>query len=223
MNIIFIIIASAIILMAFLNLVHLILKYRENKRTEQIYFMLIFVVFIISGINQIIREISGNYNSEINLTIAIGIAFFILASGISLVSKPKLAKFIAFLGIFVCLFYYIGISLNLFEEANIDQYITISIFIVMAVTTSTTDIILLYFLVKTRLSSVLGLFLGILIPTILGPFQIVLHIIPESVMKLSYLVINIILYLGFKGKLNFFEISEEEKRNRGLPIQNKEN
>ena len=93
----------------------------------------------------------------------------------------------------------------------------------MGVTTSTTDVILLYFLVKTRLSSVLGLFLGILIPTILGPFQIVLQIIPESVMKLSYLVINIILYLGFKGKLNFFEISEEEKKKRGLPIQKKEN
>ena len=67
-------------------------------------------------------------------------------------------------------------------------------------------IILFTFFIKTKLSPLFGLFLGMFIPLVVFIISFWIPAIVENI-PASYMLIimNILMYLGFQGKLDFFE------------------
>jgi hypothetical protein len=206
MDILVIIFAVLQIIAAFLNLWHFISRRKENKKEEQIYFIILFSIFVLSGINYLFIGISDVKYIPVSYGVSIAFLFNLLAAGIALVNKTQFSKPISIVGLVYSLLYVSLAQAHLLDNWGISDSINTLTNGISGLVCIVTIIIFGYYFLKTRLSPLLGLFIGILVPFV--QFMIIIisgNAIPEIYNVVLILTINLIMYLGFKGKLNFFE------------------
>jgi hypothetical protein len=197
-----------------MNISHLSKKRKQNPREEQLYLLTVFIVFIISSVTHLITGISELSNEYFNISISLIACFAIFATATSFTNNLKLARFYLTIGLIIGIVFDIGHFSGLYEQFGFEEIsITIAL-IIMTIFSIISSITILYYLVKTRISQILGLFIGIFIPTILG----IANITDDNYLILTYVIVNIVIYSGFKGKLKFFELTDEQKRARGIPV-----
>lgn len=197
----------------FFNLMHFINRIRKTHRKEQIFFIELFIMYLVSEAYFLIALIE---NTELPLTsymVGSIIILLFVAIAFVLVLKIRIAVFFNFFGIIYGSFYVYGETSGFFINNNIDSYTTT--LILMQIFSVLGLIVVGYYFIKTRLSPLLGLFIVQIIGVILG----ITGFLGDLLGQLVYtLFANITMFLGFKGKLNFFELSDEEKLKRGISI-----
>lgn len=187
-----------------LNLHHFIERRRENKKDEQIYFITLFAFFMLSAINYLFIGITDTKYLPVSFGISIGFLFFLLAAGMALIQKLKWSKPIGIIGIVYSLFYIALSQAGVFENWEMTETVNLITNGISGLVCIITLIIFGFYYFKTRMSPLLGLFLGILIPTIQFMTIIITGVdIPEIYNVILIIVINLIMFLGFKGKLDF--------------------
>ena len=201
-----IIVGFLLMIIALINIIHFIKRRRESKSEAQTYFIILFVFFVLMGFNNFIIGLIEIKYTFVSYGISAALVFFLLASGMGLVQKWKWAKIVGTIGLtYSIVFISVG-QADYFNTWGIDELSIQINQIVSTVITIISLFILGYYLIKTRLSPLVGLFFGILFPTI----QFIIVIISgnplnDAVNVSIIFVVNVIMYLGFKGKLTFME------------------
>ena len=77
--------------------------------------------------------------------------------------------------------------------------------------------IVFYYCVKTRLSGLIGIFIAVFILLVWAVISHILEIVEGN--NIARLFMLIIMYLGFKKKLNWFELTRKQKIERGMPVK----
>ena len=194
------------LIMAFINMLHFILRRKESKSEAQIYFIILFVFFMLFGLNNIMIGIQESKYLFVSYGISVVLVSFLFACGLALIQKTKWSRAIGSAGlIYSLLFISLGQS-HLFESWGVEE---LAITVNQAVTTIITVVSLIiigYFLIKTRLSPLLGLFFGNLLPFTYFLIVIISGVpLNDTINVTILLLVNIFMFLGFKGKLSFFE------------------
>lgn len=200
------ILSIILVIVAGLNLFFFILKRQKGKKEEQIYFMGLFIGFILSGTVRFISAILEADNSEINMGVSTLVTVFLLASGFALMKQLKFAKIISIIGGLIAIIYSLGVIIGLFSMLNIADQMFSIMAAISGIFSISTSIILGYFFFKTKISPLLGLFIGIALPTIVFILSFAFPtVLTDIVIVYMLIFVNIVIYLGFQNKLNFFD------------------
>jgi hypothetical protein len=190
---------------------------RESPRPEQKYFIYAFCQYIIIDIIELLNFMNATSVEQIKY---MAIAWYLLilaaltSAGFALILKFKLAHFVLLFmwiltGLYI-LFYFINVG----EILSLLMHWTI--LGVSALGSVFLGLLLMKFTFETRLSPIVGLFLAI---GIMVGFTGLELFIPMPFDRLWIrLAMLVLIYLGIKGKLGFWELTREEKIKRGIPV-----
>lgn len=188
-----------IIFCSWVNLNHFAKKRRIKKKEAQIHLIILFVFFVLAGFNFVMVGITENENLWITFGIANILITFLFTSGLAITEMYKLARSVGLLAI---VFNLVNSALGM---AHVYGELDISILTITAGLSLITTIIALtvlgILLKKTRLSPIAGLFYGVLVMLISAIFTILIPVIPNEVNMLVFIIMEIVIYIGFLGKL----------------------
>lgn len=206
MNLHLFIISILLFLTASMNGVYFIKKRQQKKDLSQLFLLSLYLIFAIFAILRIIISLTEINMDHFFITLSLTFTSLLLSAGLSLEQKYLAAKLVTSIGIFIAIIYLLILFIIAPNNPDFGENAYFTMLAISGILTISGDIILFKFFIKSKLSALLGLFLGMLIPTIVFLIAIVVPAIAEDIPATYMLIlINIIMYLGFTDKLNFFE------------------
>lgn len=209
MNIHLLILSIALMVISIWNFYYFVKKYIVQKEQIQLYMLILFFVYILLGLDRLISCFTESLILTDILGFSILLTALVLSTGFSMAQWEKASKIFSISFLAISIFYIIGVYSGLFVIWNLDNFFNTLIISLSGILSITGVIFLGIYWGRTKLSPLLGLFIGILIPVIFR-ILVVVNLIDSTIISTTYIdfLMNLAMYLGFN---NFLKFKKKEK------------